>query len=320
LTGYILRRTASAVFVLVLTSVLIFSLGRLLPGDPITVIAGPNSELTIDQMAALRKDYGFDQPIPVQYAIWLQKLLSGDFGTSFTSKQPVPDVIASRLLPTIQIGLQTILIASVVGISVGILSAIGRGSRKEAVVSAVTLSGAAIPYFLTASILMIVFALALRWLPASGYTPITENPIDSVRTTLMPSLVLAFALAAIVARQMRTSLLEVMQQPFIRTARSKGLSDSAVLRGHALKNAFLPVLTILGYQIAFILGGAVITESIFGIPGLGRLLVDSVGSRDYAVTQILVLMIAITVVIVNLVIDILYVFLDPRISLSHHGN
>jgi peptide/nickel transport system permease protein len=319
-TKYILRRILAAVPVLLLSSVFIFALGRLLPGDPVSFIAGSDSTLTADQVAAIRRDYGLDQPIVTQYVIWAGKMLSGDFGRSFVSRRPVTEVIGSRMLPTAQIAIQTLVLATIVGVWAGMFSAIARNTWKDWLATLLTLTGAAVPFFLTASILMIIFALHLRWLPASGYVPPYVDPVESLKTTLLPSLVLSLTLAAVLARQTRSSLMEVLQQQYITTARAKGLREVAVLRGHALKNAFLPVLTILGIQLAYLFGGAVITEKIFAIPGMGRLLVDSVGARDYAVMQALVLLVCVTVVMANLLIDLVYGLLDPRIRLAGRGN
>ena len=320
MTIYILRRVLAAIPVLFLCSVLIFALGRLLPGDAVSFIAGPNSMLTVDQVATLRRQYGLDQPIVTQYVIWLGKVLTGDFGTSFLLRMPVTDVIAARMLPTAQIAIQSLVIATILGVWVGIVSANARRPWVDRLATLLTLVGAAIPYFLIASILMIIFALHLRWLPASGYVSPQVNPIQSVKTTLMPTLVLSFALAAVLARQTRASLLEVLQQQYVTTARSKGLGEGVVLRTHAFKNAILPVLTILGFQLANLFGGAVITETIFAIPGMGRLLVDSVGARDYPVMQALVLLLSFTVIVANLLVDLVYGLMDPRIRLMRRGS
>jgi peptide/nickel transport system permease protein len=224
------------------------------------------------------------------------------------------------MLPTAQIAIQTLLLATVLGVWIGMVSASARKRWIEWLTTLLTLTGAAVPYFLVASILMIIFALHLRWLPASGYVPPYADPVKSLKTTLMPSLVLSLALAAILARQTRASLLEVLQQQYITTARSKGLREGAVLRAHAFKNAFLPVLTILGFELANIFGGAVITETIFAIPGMGRLLVDSVGARDYPVMQAVVLLLTSTVILANLLVDLVYGLLDPRIRLVRRGS
>ena len=320
MTTYVLRRVLAALPVLFLSTVLIFALGRLLPGDPLSFLVGPDATLTADQVAAIRHDYGLDEPITTQYFIWVGKILKGDFGMSFLFHVPVLELIASRVLPTAQIAIQSLLIATLLGVWAGMVSATARDTWRDWLATSLTLTGAAIPFFLTAGILMIVFALDLRWLPASGYIPPYRDPIGSLRTTILPSLVLSLALAAVLARQTRASLLEVLGHNYITTARSKGLREDVVIRGHALKNAFLPILTIVGFQLAYLFGGAVITETIFAIPGMGRLFVGSVGSRDYAVMQAIVLLAATTVIVVNLVVDLLYGMLDPRIRLSSRGS
>jgi peptide/nickel transport system permease protein len=318
-TVYILRRVLAAIPVLFLCSVLIFALGRMLPGDAVSFIAGPNSMLTTDQVETIRRQYGLDQPIVTQYTIWLGKMLTGDLGTSFLLRMPVSDVIGSRMMPTAQIAIQSLVISTIVGVWIGIVSASARNPWIDRLTTLLTLVGAAVPYFLIASILMIIFALHLRWLPASGYIPPQVNLIQSIKTTLMPSLVLSFALAAVLARQTRASLLDVLQEQYVTTARSKGLREGVVLRTHAFKNAILPVLTILGFQLANLFGGAVITETIFAIPGMGRLLVDSVGARDYPVMQALVLLLSFTVIVANLLVDLVYGIMDPRIRLVRRG-
>jgi len=313
---YVVRRVLAAVPVLFLCSVLIFALGRLLPGDAVSFIAGPQSTLTADQVMTIRHDYGLDKPIVTQYVIWLRKVIAGDFVRSFLYHQPVTEVISLRILPTLQIGLQLLVIGTILGVWIGIISATAPKTWRDSLATLLTLTGAAIPFFLTASILMIIFGLNLGWLPVSGYVPPYAGAIESLRTTLLPSVVLSISVAAVLARQTRASLMEVLRQAYVMTARSKGLREGAVLRVHALKNAFLPVLTILGFQLAYIFGGAVITETIFAIPGLGRLFVDSVGSRDYSVMQALVLLMTVTVVLANLAVDLVYGFLDPRIRVT----
>jgi peptide/nickel transport system permease protein len=302
------------VFVVAVT---VFVLGHLLPGDPITFIVGESqSAFSPEQLAAIRHDYGLDQPLYVQFMIWLGKALTGDFGRSFQSHQPVLDIIVPRMLPTAQIAIQTWILALIIGIGVGVMSAVSPNSWKDWVGTLGALFGAAIPFFLTASLLMYVFALHLRWLPASGYVPIYIDPIGSLRSTLLPSVVLCLGLAATLTRQTRSSLIEVLEQPYVTTARAKGLAEYPVLVRHALKNAMFPVLTVMGFQLGHLFGGAVITETIFAIPGLGRLTVDSVSSREYLILQALVLLAGTTVVLANIMVDVAYGVLDPRIRMS----
>jgi peptide/nickel transport system permease protein len=313
---YLVGRLLAAIPVIFVIALTVFVLGHLLPGDPITFIVGTSqSAYTPEQLVAIRHDYGLDQPLYVQFAIWLGKALTGDFGRSFQSHQPVLDVIIPRLLPTAQIAIETWILAVALGLGVGVISATAPNTWKDWLATLVALFGAAIPFFLTASLLMFVFALHLRWLPASGYVPIYRDPIASLRSTLLPALTLCLGLAANLTRQSRSSLIEVLQQPYVTTARAKGLQDRAVLRRHALKNSMFPVLTIMGFQLGNIFGGAVITETIFAIPGLGRLMVDSVVSREYLVLQALVLLAGTTVVLANIGVDLLYGTLDPRVRL-----
>jgi peptide/nickel transport system permease protein len=314
--SYLLGRLLAAIPVILVIALTVFVLGHLLPGDPITFIVGTSqSAYTPDQLTAIRHDYGLDQPIYVQFAIWLGKALTGDFGRSFQSRQPVVDIIIPKLLPTAQIAIETWILAVVIGIGMGVVSATAPNTWKDWVATLVALFGAAIPFFLTASLLMFLFALHLRWLPASGYVPIYQDPIGSLRSTLLPALTLCLGLAANLTRQSRSSLIEVLQQPYVTTARAKGLQDRVVLGRHALKNSMFPVLTIMGFQLGNIFGGAVITETIFAIPGLGRLMVDSVVAREYLVLQALVLLAGTTVVLANIVVDVLYGTLDPRVRL-----
>lgn len=317
MSRYVVARLVAAVPVVFATAVIVFVLGRLLPGDPITFILGESqAEYTADQLAAIRSEYGLDQPIYVQFAIWLGKVITGDFGRTFASHQPVLSIIAPRMLPTAQIAIEAWMLALLIGLTVGIASAVAPNTWLDWVGTFGALFGAAIPFFLSASLLMFLFALHLRWLPASGYVPIHEDPIGSLKSTLMPALVLGLGLAAVITRQTRSSLVEVLQQPFVTTARSKGLNERLVIVRHALKNALLPVLTIMGFQFANIFAGAVITETIFAIPGVGRLMVESVAQREYQVVQALVLIAATTVVLANVVVDLLYGTLDPRISVG----
>ncbi|MDQ3811077.1 MAG: ABC transporter permease [Chloroflexota bacterium] len=316
MTSFIIGRLLAAVPVVFVIALTVFVLSHMLPGDPILFIVGTSeSKLPPEQVAAIRAEYGLDQPVYVQFAIWLGKALGGDFGRSFQSRQPVLDIIIPRMLPTAQIAVETWLLASAIGLSVGILSATAPNSWKDWFGTLAALFGAAVPFFLTASLLMYVFALHLHWLPASGYVPIHVDPVGSLKSTLLPALTLCLGLAAVLTRQTRSSLIEVLQQPYVTTARAKGLRERVVLGRHALQNAMFPVLTIMGIQLGHIFGGAIITETIFGIPGMGRLMVDSVLGREYLVLQALVLLAGVTVVVANLVVDLLYGVLDPRIRL-----
>jgi peptide/nickel transport system permease protein len=303
--------------VIVGTSMLIFGVMRILPGDPILVLTGEShADTSPATLAQLRHDYGLDQPLYVQYLQWAGKILTGDLGQSIRNHQPVVAILQPRLLPTAQIGLMAWLAALLIALPSAIVSAVSPNSWKDWLGTLGALVGAAMPYFLLGGVLIYVVALQLRWLPASGYVSPFQDPGQSIRVTLLPAVTLGLGLAALTMRQARASLVEVLHTPFVTTARAKGLDEHRVLLRHVFKNAMLPVLTLLGIQIGNIFGGAVITETIFAIPGTGRLLVESIFSRDYAVVQAVVLLISVTVVLANLVVDLAYAALDPRIRLS----
>jgi peptide/nickel transport system permease protein len=310
---YLLRRLIATVPVILLTSMIIFVLMRLLPGDPVRMMLNAAqtevSEETINQM---RQQAGLDQPAYVQYVVWMKKVLSGDLGRSMQSHQPVWEVLRSRIWPTAQIGLVAWILALLAAIPIGIVSAARANSWIDWVGTVTALVGAAMPYFLIGGVLIYVIAFRLRWLPASGYVPPWVDPLQSAATTILPALTLSLGFAAIMVRQVRSSFAEALQSAYINTARAKGLSERKVILRHAFKNAILPVVTVLGVQLGALFGGTVITETIFAVPGMGRLLVDAILSRDYPVVQGVVLFITLAVVISNLAVDLTYTFLDPR--------
>ena len=311
---YLLTRLLATLPVAFLTSVIIFGLMRLLPGDPVLVIVGQTqAEISPAVLAEIRREYGLDQPLYVQYADWLGKILRGDFGRSIQSRQPVWDALKPSLLPTIEIGLIAWVFSIVVGIPIAVASATKPNSMLDNLGTLGALVGAAMPYFLLGGGLIYIVALRLRWLPASGYVSPFDDPVDSLRHVILPSLTLGVGLTAIIMRQARASLVDVLRLTYITTGRAKGLSERRVILGHAFKNAMLPVVTILGIQLGSLLAGAVITETIFGIPGMGRLLVDSIYSRDYPIVQAITLMISVFVILSNLLVDVVYGYLDPRI-------
>lgn len=317
MTTYIFKRLLAAVPVIIFTSVIIFILMRVLPGDPLVVLIGESqTDISPDTLQQIRHEYDLDQPVYVQYITWLRRVSVGDFGRSVRTHQTVLSTLRPRLLPTVQIGLEAWLFALLIGIPAGIVSATRPNSWSDWIGTVGALMGAAIPYFLLGGALIYIVALRLRWLPASGYISPFTNLSQSLKLSVLPVVTLGLGLAAITTRQSRASLIEVLHQGYIVTARAKGLKESRVIRRHALKNAMLPVVTILGLQLGNIFGGAVITETIFAIPGMGRLLVESIFSRDYPVVQAIVLLISVTVVLANLAVDIVYAYLDPRIRLS----
>jgi peptide/nickel transport system permease protein len=303
--------------VLLLTSIIVFGLMRLLPGDPVELLVeNAQMEVSDELLESLRAQHGFDRPVYVQYFIWLGNLLKGDLGFSYLSNQDVWDIIRPRILPTVQIGLLGLLFAVLVATPVGVFAAMNPRTWKDWISTTGALIGAAMPYFLTGGLLIYIVALQLRWLPASGYVPLYDDPVASVRTSILPGLTLGLALAAVIMRQTRSSFVEVLQQAYIRTARAKGLGMRAVVLGHAFKNAILPVVTVIGIELGSVFSGAVITETIFAVPGIGRLLVDSILSRDYLTIQAVVLFITVAVVVANLLVDLSYGWLDPRIRRS----
>jgi peptide/nickel transport system permease protein len=307
----ILKRLIEMVPVLFLVSLIIFFVVHLTPGDPALLMLG--EEATPDKLATLRHQLALDQPIPVQYGIWLSNVLRGDLGRSVRTQQPVVEAIAERLPPTIELTILAMIISLCIAMPAGIISAVRRNSALDFVSTTVSLFGISMPNFFLAILLIFVFALKLRWLPPIGYTPITEDWIANVKGMILPALTLGAATAAVISRQLRSSLLEVLNQEYIRTARAKGLAERMIILGHALKNAMVPVATVIGLQIGALLGGAIITESIFVLPGVGRLLVDSIFARDFPLVQGAVLFLALVYLIANLAVDVLYVFLDPRI-------
>jgi peptide/nickel transport system permease protein len=311
---YIAQRLLATIPVVVLTSIIVFLLMRLLPGDPVLMIVYQGgTEVSNETVQQMRRQYGLDQPIYRQYVVWLGKVLTGDLGRSIISRQPALDVLTPRILPTAQIGLSAWVLAMLIAVPAGIVSATEQRTWKDWLGTIGSLVGAAMPYFLTGGLLIYLVAMRWRWLPASGYVSPFVDPLHSVRTTILPALTLALWLASTITRQTRASFIDVLQHTYIRTARAMGLGEGSVVLGHAFKNAMLPVVTILGIQLGALFSGAVITETIFAVPGVGRLMVDSILSRDYPIVQAVVLFITAVVVVTNLLVDLTYGALDPRI-------
>jgi ABC-type dipeptide/oligopeptide/nickel transport system permease component len=302
--GYIVRRLLLTVPVIVGVSILIFLIIRLIPGDPAIAIAGVHA--SAEYIEQIRKDLHLDQSLPVQYAIFVRNLARGELGDSTMSRRPVSVELRERFPRTVELTLLAMLIASVVGISAGIISATRRYSIFDNVSMLVALFGVAAPVFWLALMLQLLFAVHLGWLPATGR--------GTFRHLILPSMTLGMATAGLIARITRSSMLDVLRQDFITTARAKGLAEKVIIYKHALKNALIPVVTIMGLQFGILLGGAVLTETVFAWPGVGRLLVDSILARDYPVVQGAVLVLAVSFVLINLLVDLIYAFLDPRIS------
>jgi peptide/nickel transport system permease protein len=311
MTQYVTRRVLAIVPVLFGISVLVFGLVHLIPGDVAQVLLG--TQATDQQIETLRRGFGLDRPLPVQYLDWVSHVLRGDFGVSLRTSRPVlPDLI-TRFGVTLQLTVVSMVIALAVAIPLGVASAANRGRSSDALSRVVALLGLSIPNFWLGTMLILFVSLVLHWLPPVGFVSLLDNPWLGVQTLILPALALGTAVAAFIMRMVRSSLLEVLRQDYIRTANAKGLRDTVVLYRHGLKNAFIPVLTVIGVQVGYLLGGAVIIESIFSLPGMGRFLLDSINNRDYSIVQGGVLLIALIFSLVNLSVDLLYGWLDPRI-------
>jgi peptide/nickel transport system permease protein len=308
---YVLGRLAAMLPVLLLVSVVIFSLIHLTPGDPATVMLG--AEASLEDIQRVRQELGLDQPLYLQYLHWLGRVLRGDLGHSIRTHQPVAEAILQRLPVTIEVALAALTVSLAIALPTGMVSALRRDSAVDASSRALALLGVSVPSFFLAILLIYVFSLKLRWLPPIGFVPLTADPVGNVKSVLMPALTLGAALAAVVARLTRSSLLEVLDEGYVRTARAKGLREGVMVRRHALKNALIPVVTVVGLQSGTLLGGAIITETVFALPGVGRLIVDSVFQRDFPLVQGVVLFLALIFLGVNLLVDLLYAWLDPRI-------
>ncbi len=312
MTAFILKRLLSMIPVLVIVSMVVFLIIHLTPGDPATIMLG--EEARPELVEALRHELGLDQPLPVQYVTWLGHVLRGELGRSIRTNQPVLEAITQRLPPTIELTLFALVISLSIALPTGILSATRRGSRADLITTTLALIGVSMPNFVLALLLILIFSLWLRVLPPIGYTPIQQDIGANIKGMILPGITLGAAAAAVIARLTRSSLLEVLSQEYIRTARAKGLRERTVIVTHALKNALIPVVTIVGLQVGGLLGGAIITETIFAFPGVGRLIVQSIFERDFPLVQGGVLLLAFIFLFINLCVDLLYAFLDPRIK------
>jgi peptide/nickel transport system permease protein len=309
---YVLRRLILLVPVLIGMSMLIFAVMRSLPGDPAAGLLGPDARP--ETIAALRDELKLDDPWPVQYWAWLQNVLRGDFGTSFSLHTPVSQEVKDRLPVTVELIILGMIITVIAGIPSGIVSALKQNTPVDYAARTINVLFLAIPGFWLATLMLLLPSLWWGYAPPVGYVPLWEDPLTNLEQFYMPAIALGAASSAAVMRMMRSVVLEVMRTDYVRTARAKGLHERNVVWRHVLKNSFIPVLSLLGLQAAVLIGGQVIVEQIFTLPGVGRLLVQSITLRDYAVVQAIVLYIAAAVLLINLVTDVLYAFLDPRIS------
>jgi peptide/nickel transport system permease protein len=309
--GYLFRRLLGTIPVMLVVAIFIFLMLRLTPSDPAAIIAGDNA--TTEQVAQIRSQLGLDRPLIEQFFIWSANVLTGDFGESFFFKKTVAALIGERIEPTLSLAFFTILIAVLVAVPLGVLAAHRHGSWIDRIVMGFSVLGFSVPVFVIGYLLIYLFAIYLNWLPVQGYQRIGEGFGGWVERLILPSMTLSVIYVALIARMTRTSVLEVLSEDYIRTARAKGQIERKVLFRHALRNAAVPIVTVIGLGIALLIGGVVVTESVFTIPGLGRLTVDAVLARDYPTIQAVILLFSFVYVMINLAVDMLYTILDPRI-------
>ena len=309
--AYIAKRLLATIPVMAIVAVFVFALLRLTPGDPAAIIAG--SAATSQDVAAIRLRLGLDQPIVAQFFVWLSHIVRGDFGESFFFKKTVASLVADRIEPTLMLSLTTMTLSILIAVPLGVLAAYRQGTWIDRIVMGFSVLGFSVPVFVIGYVLIYVFAIELNWLPVQGYQPLREGLWGCLVRLILPSLTLSVIYVALIARITRTSVLEVLNEDYIRTARAKGLTDRVVLMRHALRNAAVPIVTVIGIGVALLIGGVVVTESVFNIPGLGRLVVDAILKRDYPIIQGLILFFSFLYIMLNLLIDIAYTLLDPRI-------
>ena len=313
LIPFLARRLLLALLALFGVVVLVFVLVRLIPGDVVTNLVGLDARPTPEQLANLRRLFGLDQPIHVQFGIWFGALITGDLGQSLRTGRPIADDLMLRLPVTLELAVLALAVALLIAIPLGVIAATKRGQFADYAASLFALIGLAAPNFWLAILFILFFSLQLRLLPSGGYVLLSENPLENLRHMVLPSVALGLSLAAATTRITRSSLLEVLSLDYVRTARAKGLSERIVIYRPALKNALIPVATVIGLQVGTLLGGAIIIEEIFGLPGIGRFALEGINLRDYPVVQGAVLVVAGAFVLVNVLVDVLYALIDPRV-------
>ena len=311
---FIAKRIISVIPVLIIVSVVIFSLIHLVPGDPATAMLGDLA--TEEDIAALRLRMGLDKPLIEQYFIWIGNIFHGDFGMSVVNNETVGSLIISHIRPTISLAIYALVIAAVIAIPLGMIASRKKGSAIDHVVSVISLAGISLPSFLLGLFLMLLFSVKFRIFPVSGYKEISEGFLEHIRSLTLPAIALGFMNAALMMRMTRASMLEVLGSDYIKMAKAKGVKEFSLLAKHAFKNTLVTLITIFGQSIVQALSGAAVVESLFAVPGLGQLMVNSIGRRDYYVIQAIVLLIAVINVVINMIIDILYGFVDPRVRVS----
>jgi peptide/nickel transport system permease protein len=313
LGGFLLRKAGAALIVIVISSMVVFAGIRALPGDPAIALSGENRDPAV--LAAVRQKYGLDKPIFQQYLTWAWHALHGDLGVD-SRDLPVAHTIVTRIPITLELSFLAVLLGTFVGISAGVIAAVRRGRAEDHAATTFALFGLSIPHFWLGLLMIIVFAVNLGWLPASGYVSFRENPVANLEHMVMPAIVLGLGLSAVLMRQMRSSMLTSLNADYVRTARAKGLPERSVVGKHALRNSLITVTTVIGLQLGALISGAVITEQIFVIPGFGRLTLEAINQRDYTLLQGVVLVAATGYVLINLLVDVVYSFLNPRIRVT----
>ena len=314
MTSYVLRRVVGLVISCLFISIIVFLAMRVIPGDPAQIMLGTEADSAT--LLALRSELGLDKPVYIQYWAWLRGILTGQLGNSLRYHVPISDLIASRMAVTVPLSILAMLIAVIIGLPAGVVAATHRGGISDYGVMAFSQAGLSIPSFWLAILLILLFSLKLQLLPSGGFVPWDESFLGAIQSLVLPAAALGVIRAAVVSRLSRSSLLEVIGRDFVRSARAKGLSERVVLWKHSLRNALIPITTIIGMQFASLLAGAIIIENVFYLPGLGRLAFQAIGQRDLPVVQDIVVLIAILVVLMNLIVDIAYALLDPRIRLE----
>ena len=316
--AYVIRRLFATFVVMAVVAFVVFSLLYLTPGDPAVMIAGDAA--TSEDIERIRANLGLTEPFLVRFGTWAWALAHGDLGTSIFTKLPVTRLIAQRVEPTVALTLCTLLVAIAVAVPLGVIAAARAGTWIDRAVMAFSVLGFSVPVFVLAYILILTFSIELDWLPVQGYRPFSEGVWEWLRHLILPSLALGPVYMALIARITRATMLDVLSQDYVRTAQAKGLSPFAVLVGHALRNAAVPIMTIIGIGVALLISGAIVTETVFAIPGIGRLTVDAILRRDYPIIQGVILIFSATYVLINLAVDLVYTILDPRVRLETQGN
>lgn len=312
--AYLGRRLLHMVPVLLIVTGCVFAMLWMIPGDPARAFVGQGEVLDEEQLAVIRKEHHFDKPVIVQYAIWLKKTVSGDLGRSVQTNRRVAEELSQRALVTFGLGVAGVIICILIALPAGILSAVYRGKLADYVATIFAVGAVAIPGFWLGIMAILLFGVKLRWLPVQGYVPFLNDPLGWLAHITMPAIALGITSCALILRQTRSAMLEVLAQDYVRTARAKGMPNRVVIWVHTLRNALLPVITVIGMQVGHIFAGAVVIETLFGIPGMGRFLVQAIFERDFPVAQAAVLVIALSVLAANLVTDLMCAWLDPRVK------